>query len=55
MGVRTRLTDATTQAYFLFDALSVFDDSSLAAAMDDLCDLLRAGWPAVGLATTVVS
>ena len=29
------------RAYFLFDALPVFDDASLAAAMDDLSARLR--------------
>ena len=35
-GVRTRLTESTSRAYFLFDALPAFDDASLVAAMDDL-------------------
>jgi DNA/RNA-binding domain of Phe-tRNA-synthetase-like protein len=54
-GVRTRLTEATTRAYFLFDALPAFDDASLAAAMDDLCDLLRSGWPNASLTSSVCS
>jgi DNA/RNA-binding domain of Phe-tRNA-synthetase-like protein len=53
-GVRTRLTDATTRAYFLFDALPVFSDASLAAAMEDLCGLLRSGWPEARLSSSVV-
>ena len=53
-GVRTRLTDATTRAYFLFDALPVFGDADLTAAMEDLCGLLRAGWPDARLETSVV-
>jgi DNA/RNA-binding domain of Phe-tRNA-synthetase-like protein len=54
-GVRTRLTEATTRAYFLFDALPAFDDASLAAAMDDLWDLLRSGWPNASLTSSVCS
>jgi DNA/RNA-binding domain of Phe-tRNA-synthetase-like protein len=54
-GRRTRLELETTNAYFLFDALPVFDDSSLAAAMDDLCERLRAASPGARLETFVVS
>jgi DNA/RNA-binding domain of Phe-tRNA-synthetase-like protein len=54
-GARTRLTDATTRAYFLFDALPVFSDADLAAAMDDLCARLRSGWPDARLDTSVCS
>jgi len=53
-GVRTRLTDETTRAYFLFDALAEFADSDLDAAMDDLVGLLRSGWPDAEIATDVV-
>jgi DNA/RNA-binding domain of Phe-tRNA-synthetase-like protein len=35
-GVRTRLTESTRRAYFLFDALPSLGDASLAGAMDDL-------------------
>jgi DNA/RNA-binding domain of Phe-tRNA-synthetase-like protein len=54
-GRRTRLELETTRAYFLFDALPVFGDAELAAAMDDLAERLRAGSPGVELATLVVS
>jgi DNA/RNA-binding domain of Phe-tRNA-synthetase-like protein len=54
-GRRTRLELDTTRAYFLFDALPVFGDSELAAAMDDLAERLRAESPGVELATFVVS
>jgi DNA/RNA-binding domain of Phe-tRNA-synthetase-like protein len=53
--VRTRLTEATTRAYFLFDALPPFSDSDLALAMADLSALLRAGWPGASLSSFVVS
>ncbi len=53
-GVRTRLTDETTRAYFLFDALPAFSDAELAVAMDDLAALLRAGWPDANLSATVI-
>jgi DNA/RNA-binding domain of Phe-tRNA-synthetase-like protein len=52
-GARTRLTEETTRAYFLFDALPVFDDTSLRAAMDDLAALLSSGWPAARLSSFV--
>ena len=52
-GVRTRLTEETTRAYFLFDALPVFE--SLPAAMDDLASLLSSGWPAARLSSFVVA
>jgi DNA/RNA-binding domain of Phe-tRNA-synthetase-like protein len=54
-GRRTRLELETTRAYFLFDALPVFGDAELAAAMDDLAERLRAGSPGAELATFVVS
>jgi DNA/RNA-binding domain of Phe-tRNA-synthetase-like protein len=53
-GVRTRLTDATRRAYFLFDALPALGDADLAAAMDDLGSLLRSGWPSAEIETAVV-
>jgi DNA/RNA-binding domain of Phe-tRNA-synthetase-like protein len=53
-GVRTRLTEATTRAYFLFDALPVFDDDALAAAIDDLASRLREACPAATLESFVV-
>jgi DNA/RNA-binding domain of Phe-tRNA-synthetase-like protein len=53
-GVRTRLTETTTRAYFLFDALPPFSDGSLAAAMDALVASLRAGWPGAQLSSWVV-
>jgi DNA/RNA-binding domain of Phe-tRNA-synthetase-like protein len=53
-GVRTRLTHETRRAYFLFDALRELDDSSLAAAMDDLEGSLRSGWPDARIARWLV-
>ena len=52
-GRRTRLELGTTCAYFLFDALAVFEE--LDAAMDDLEGSLRAGWPAAQIARWVVA
>jgi DNA/RNA-binding domain of Phe-tRNA-synthetase-like protein len=54
-GRRTRLELGTTQAYFLFDALPVLGDVDLAAAMDSLCESLRAASPGVRLESRVVS
>jgi DNA/RNA-binding domain of Phe-tRNA-synthetase-like protein len=54
-GVRTRLTEETTRAYFLFDALPVFDDAALAGAMEELAGLLRSGWPSASLSSYVVA
>jgi DNA/RNA-binding domain of Phe-tRNA-synthetase-like protein len=54
-GVRTRLTESTTRAYFLFDALPPFDDDALAAAMDDLCASLLAACPGASLSSFVLS
>jgi DNA/RNA-binding domain of Phe-tRNA-synthetase-like protein len=54
-GVRTRLTEATTRAYFLFDALPPFSDAQLATAMEDLRASLLAGWPSAQLSSWVVS
>jgi DNA/RNA-binding domain of Phe-tRNA-synthetase-like protein len=53
-GVRTRLTGETRRAYFLFDALPVFEDALLSAAMDDLCARLRDACPAASLDSFVV-
>jgi DNA/RNA-binding domain of Phe-tRNA-synthetase-like protein len=44
-GHRTRLTDSTTRAYFLFDALPPFGDDELSAAMDEFASLLLAACP----------
>jgi DNA/RNA-binding domain of Phe-tRNA-synthetase-like protein len=54
-GVRTRLTETTTRAYFLFDALPVFDDESLRAAMDDVGARLRDACPGASLSWFVAS
>jgi DNA/RNA-binding domain of Phe-tRNA-synthetase-like protein len=54
-GARTRLTESTTRAYFLFDALPPFGDLELAAAMDDLRGSLVDFSPAVRLSSFVVS
>ena len=51
-GRRTRLELSTTRAYFLFDALPVFED--LDAAMDDLCERLRSVSPGVVLERWIV-
>ena len=53
-GVRTRLTEATRRAYFLFDALPEFDDASLVAAMDDLSARLLDACPGASLRSFVV-
>jgi DNA/RNA-binding domain of Phe-tRNA-synthetase-like protein len=53
-GVRTRLTESTTSAYFLFDALPVLDDESLWAAVSDLSARLREACPAASMDTFVV-
>jgi DNA/RNA-binding domain of Phe-tRNA-synthetase-like protein len=53
-GVRTRLTEATTRAYFLFDALPPFGDAELAAAMGELSALLLDRWPSARLSSWVV-
>jgi DNA/RNA-binding domain of Phe-tRNA-synthetase-like protein len=54
-GRRTRLELGTTRAYFLFDALPVFDDESLAAAMDDLSEQLLEASPGARLEAFVVA
>jgi DNA/RNA-binding domain of Phe-tRNA-synthetase-like protein len=53
--VRTRLSEETSRAYFVFDALPPFSDTSLAGAMEELSALLRGGWPAVSLSSYVVA
>jgi DNA/RNA-binding domain of Phe-tRNA-synthetase-like protein len=53
-GVRTRLADSTTRAYFLFDALPELEDSALAVAMDDLSARLDGACPGVSLSSFVV-
>jgi DNA/RNA-binding domain of Phe-tRNA-synthetase-like protein len=53
-GVRTRLTEGTRRAYFLFDALPELDDASLAVAMDDLSARLAVACPGVSLSSFVV-
>ena len=44
-GQRTRLTDATTRAFFIFDRLPVLDEDQLNAAASQLESLLNARWP----------
>ena len=53
-GVRTRLTDESRRAYFVFDALPELDDASLAGAMDDLAAGLVVACPAASLSSFVV-
>jgi DNA/RNA-binding domain of Phe-tRNA-synthetase-like protein len=54
-GVRTRLTEATTRAYFLFDALPPLTDMELAAAMDELVACLCEVCPDAQLSAHVVA
>ena len=44
-GVRTRLTDATTRAFFVFDRLPELDEHQLDDAASQLESLLKARWP----------
>jgi DNA/RNA-binding domain of Phe-tRNA-synthetase-like protein len=53
-GRRTRLELGTTRAYFLFDALPVFGDAALGAAMDDLAASLQVACPGASLSSFVV-
>jgi DNA/RNA-binding domain of Phe-tRNA-synthetase-like protein len=53
-GVRTRLGAGTRRAYFLFDALPVFDDASLDRAMADLSARLVEACPEASLSSFVV-
>ena len=43
-GVRTRLTDATTRAFFVFDRLPGLDENQLDDAASQLESLLKARW-----------
>ena len=54
-GVRTRLTESTQRAYFIFDALLELDDASLSAAMEDLSARLVAACPDASLRSFVVA
>jgi DNA/RNA-binding domain of Phe-tRNA-synthetase-like protein len=51
---RTRLTEATTRAYFLFDVLPPFGDDELEAAMDELAALVTSACPQARLSTAVL-
>ena len=53
-GVRTRLTESTRRAYFLFDALAELDDEALAGAMDELAVAVREACPGAELSSFVV-
>jgi DNA/RNA-binding domain of Phe-tRNA-synthetase-like protein len=44
-GQRTRLTDATTRAFFVIDRLPGLDENQLNAAASQLESLLNARWP----------
>jgi len=44
-GVRTRLTDVTTRAFFVFDRLPELDEHQLDDAASQLESLLTARWP----------
>jgi DNA/RNA-binding domain of Phe-tRNA-synthetase-like protein len=44
-GVRTRLTDATTRTFFVFDRLPGLDENQLDDAASQLESLLKARWP----------
>jgi DNA/RNA-binding domain of Phe-tRNA-synthetase-like protein len=54
-GHRTRLTDATRRAYFLFDALPPLGDGELVAAMDELACLLAESSPGARVSRAVVA
>ena len=54
-GRRTRLELDTTRAYFLFDALPVFEDAALAGAMEDLAGRLGEACPGARVETFVVA
>jgi DNA/RNA-binding domain of Phe-tRNA-synthetase-like protein len=53
-GHRTRLTESTTRAYFLFDALPPLSDETLQEAMDELAGLLRDSSPGARLSSTIL-
>ena len=44
-GLRTRLTDATTRAFFVFDRLPGLDKNELDDAASQLESQLKARWP----------
>jgi DNA/RNA-binding domain of Phe-tRNA-synthetase-like protein len=44
-GVRTRLTDDTTRAFFVFDRLPALAEGDLDAAAGELVSLLEERWP----------
>jgi DNA/RNA-binding domain of Phe-tRNA-synthetase-like protein len=54
-GRRTRLTETTTRAYFLFDALPPLTDEELERAMGDLAAQLRATSPDASVRTAIVA
>lgn len=54
-GRRTRLTEHTTSALFIFDALAPMSDGELHAAADELEDHLRRLSPAVQIVRRVLS
>jgi DNA/RNA-binding domain of Phe-tRNA-synthetase-like protein len=53
-GRRTRLTETTTRAYFLFDALPPLADRELQVAMDELSELLLDASPGAQLTSTIL-
>ena len=54
-GRRTQLTEATTSALFILDALEPMTDDALMAAADDLVQQLRGLAPDVRVATRLIS
>jgi DNA/RNA-binding domain of Phe-tRNA-synthetase-like protein len=52
---RTQLTDETTTAIFILDALAFMTDEALTAAADDLIDHVRLLGPGVRVATRLLS
>ena len=54
-GRRTQLTNQTTSALFILDALAPMTDEALTAAGQDLVDHLRRLAPDVGVATRLVA
>jgi DNA/RNA-binding domain of Phe-tRNA-synthetase-like protein len=54
-GVRTRLTEDTRRAYFLFDALPELRDEELAGAMEELAAGVVAACPGAAVSSFVVS
>ena len=51
---RTELTESTTDAYFVFDALPPYSDERLGAAMDQLAEGLRRRCPGSRIEATVL-